>query len=220
MSTSAELTLGSLGAFLEGKARQVERVETRKLLQSAALLVRSDAAQNFAEGKSPDGSAWAPLAHPRAHGRGGTLPLRDTGLLAASVTSPAGKGHVEEITDTTLTVGSNLDRAALHQHGGTITPTRARALAIPLTPEAWRAGSPRNWPEGALFVWRSQAGKGFLAESQVKLRGKKKQSRLILHYALAASVTVPARPFLGFGPRLVGRLESLAADWLRKAVGA
>ena len=41
---------------------------------------------------------------------------------------------------------SDLPYAFIHETGGVIRPKRAKALAVPLTPEARKAGSPRNMP--------------------------------------------------------------------------
>jgi phage gpG-like protein len=59
----------------------------------------------------------------RGRKRGGVQQiLLDTGLLRASYQS--GPGHAETIGPLSLTVGSNLDRAAWHQFGTRTIPAR------------------------------------------------------------------------------------------------
>src|SRR5581483_10822530 len=66
----------------------------------------------------------APLKRPRA--RGGDVPLRDTGVLMASLTGQ-GKGHVKEVTAHALVWGTNIEYAAIHNWGGIIhVPPRSR----------------------------------------------------------------------------------------------
>ncbi len=66
-----------------------------------------------------------------------------SGRLAASLTvGPTGQGgggdSVFELTDTSVTVGSNVPYAAMIQFGGVIEPREKKALAIPLLPELQR----------------------------------------------------------------------------------
>ena len=191
------------------RAGELARLDYTPAWRPVAVYLAAATKQRFASGVSPDGAPWAPLAHPRP--RGGTTPLRDTGLLMASVTGQ-GQGHVEQATPQQLVWGTNLDRAALHQWGGVVRP-KGRALAIPLTVEAVRAGRARQFPR-PLFVHQAGGGKPFLAESV----GQGKRKRLVLHYLLTASVTVPARPFVGLNnddvEEVGGILADHAARWL------
>jgi phage gpG-like protein len=92
----------------------------------------------------------------------------------------------------TLVLRANAPQAALMHFGGLVVPVRAKVLTIPLTREAARCGSPRRFPR-PLFVLPARAGRrGGLAE-RVGKRGK-----VVLHYLFAASVKVPARPWVGF----------------------
>ncbi len=101
-------------------------------LKRCMLLLVSETKRNFAEGHAPDGTPWLPLARPRANSKGGDLPLRNMGFLMASVTG-AGNGHVESLTPTELTYGTNLEYAATHQYGATILmPEQSRPY--PQTP--------------------------------------------------------------------------------------
>lgn len=106
---------------------------------------------------------------------------RGTGNLARSLHS-----EVTESSDTYAEVatGTDLEYAAIHEFGGTIRPKNAEALAVPLTPEAKKYASPREFPR-KLHVQVSEDGKAFLAGA----RGKP-------YYILLKSVTIPARPYL------------------------
>lgn len=219
MASAASMTLGQLAAFLDRRAEDLARIDFTEPLKQAAQALRSDVLENFQGGHAPDGAPWAPVRHARAHGRGdSSQPLHDRGLLSASVTSPTEKGHIERITDTSLVMGTTFDYAAIHQFGGVIRPVSAKALAIPLTSDAWRAGRARNFPR-PLFLFKSAGGKRLLAEAKDRGRGKKTWTELIFHYVLASQVTVPARPFLGFSERLVGKLEVLFGNFLERMLG-
>jgi phage virion morphogenesis protein len=116
--------LSGLSAAL-GRAGQAP-ADYRPLLKQYVVLLGSQAKQCFDQQRSPDGAAWAPLKRQRNRkrdkrarksGRGtGQKVLRDTGLLMASVTGQ-GSGHVETLTATSLTYGSNLFYAGFHAYG-------------------------------------------------------------------------------------------------------
>jgi hypothetical protein len=90
-----------------------------------------------------------------------------------------------EFDETQATVRIASPAFAQKLYGGTITPKRGRALAIPLTAEAYAAGSPKNWSApGGRYLFRP-AGRQFLA---VRERGKGKGA-LRAMWALVPSVT-------------------------------
>lgn len=182
------------GAKLAGASLQVP-------LKQCAVAIKADIAQNFAEGHGPDGTAWPPLAHPRINTAGSDRPLRDTGILAASI-SGSGAGHIEHLSETELTIGTNLDYAALQQFGGTIVPKEAKMLAIPLTKEAKRAGRARRFPGKLHAVVKG--GKGVLLDDDDEAQ-----------YALTVGpITVPARPFAGFSERVTRIIGKIFAEYL------
>lgn len=187
-----------------------ERVQV-VFLKRAAIAMKADVNENFNTSASPDGAPWAPLRFPRPNSKGGDKPLLNTGLLRASITR-TGAGHIENLTATSVEIGTVRPGANLMHAGGTVVPTKAKALAIPLTKEAYSAtvngGGPRKFPRPLFVLWKAGAKSGALAEVVQKGRGKKKKPTLIRHFALVKSVTVPARPFVGFGQRLVAKLES------------
>jgi phage gpG-like protein len=191
-------------------------------------MVLSDIKSNFAGGHSPDGVRWKPLAHGRPSG-GSALPLRDNGLLLASLTTRE--------SPTEIAVGTNLAYAGVHQWGGIIRPVRAKLLAIPITKEAKRAGGPRNFPR-PLTAIIGKSGEGVLLETPPRRPkpAKPKRSTAVtngsvkkpavptpgergkVQFVLVKEVVVPARPFLGLSAGLLDRVERLLIDEAARAI--
>ena len=163
-------------------------------MPAISALGLSDQRRRFQTGTAPDGTPWPGLAFGRPNG--GNKPLRDFGALAASVQAKTRKNE--------LIVGSNLVYAGVHQWGATITPTRSKFLTIPLTVEAKRHGGPRfprPFPRRLFFAIRAGGNSGAMYERTAAGR--------VFHYALVKSVTIPARPFLGFSREFLGELSQL-----------
>lgn len=155
-----------------------------------------DVKRRFATGTTPEGQRWRPLKYARP--RGGDKPLLDTGRLMNSIT-----GRVEA---TAVVVGTAHPAAPLAQFGGVVRPKKAKALAIPLTKEAVRAGSPRR----------------MRGSQKVPLFAKKVGGKWVGHFLLVKKVTVPARPFLGVSKeaaRVVAAVlfDAAARRWERGA---
>jgi phage gpG-like protein len=118
-------------------ARSIEGLEWDTMFKTLALVLERETKKNFDDGDTghaPDGEPWLPLKNPRdrprdRRARGGEgnkqRPLRDTGILMASLTG-SGEGHVERIEDRRLIWGTNVDYAAVHQDGAEI-PEQKRA---------------------------------------------------------------------------------------------
>jgi hypothetical protein len=131
--------------------------------------------------------------------RTGQAPLRDIGTMVESVTG----SNPSKLADTPFTlnaagnesgiIGSKHPGARLHNEGGVITPKRAKALALPATKEAKKAGGPRNFPRDLFFVptRKDYTGPavGWLAES----KGSGKKRSIKRHYQLRESVVIPKR---------------------------
>ena len=215
MGAALEMDLNQFAAWLDGRAGELARMDLTPVWRQVAVYLAASTKQRFAAGVGPDGAPWRPLAHPRPRGAGN--PLRDTGQLMASVTGQ-GAGHVEQITPTSLTWGTNLDRAAIHQWGGTIRPKTGKALAIPLTVEAQRAGYARNFPRRLVLFQGTEHP--FLVEWVGKGKGKGKRQRMIRHYLLTPSVTIPARPYLGLNDDDAEEIGGILADHAAKALTA
>lgn len=184
---------------------EISRTSWKPCLDRVRLSLIQATKENFARGQTPDGAAWPPIKGLRA--RGGNKPLRDRGLLMASVTAQ-GPGHVSSLTDTELVFGTNLHYAATHQYGATILPKSAKALAIPLTPEAYRAQGPRNFPGKLALIWPKGRQSGWLQDEQG-----------VRQFLLKKSVTIPPRPFLGIGEKLAKRIEDITVRWLQDKIG-
>lgn len=152
----------------------------------------SDVKRRFLTGTAPDGQKWRPLKYARP--RGGNQPLRDTGRLMNS--------FVGRVAGDAVVVGTAHPAAALHQSGGVVRPKKGKFLAVPLTKEAVRAGSPRRLKGSA----------------KVPLFARKVGGKWVGHFLLVKKAAVPARPFLGPSPeavRAVGvaLLDAAARRW-------
>jgi len=88
-----------------------------------------------------------------------------------------------EVTADRATVHIASPEFGLHLRGGTVTPKRGKFLAIPITAEAYKAGSPRegNMP-GLFFVRFPKGNRAYLSTQDGP------------QYRLLKSVTIPADP--------------------------
>lgn len=233
------VTFDQLAQWAGKTAAELANLNYQPALKKCRTLIVADVKENFQGSHGPDGTPWPALAHPRPNSKGADKPLLNTGLLRASVTAAGGQGHYESIGANRLIFGTNLDYASTHQEGATITPKNAKNLAIPLTKEAARAGSPRNWAEGAVAPAKGKQGKvkgGELTERRSMLQliprpGRpsllvemlaakgNKGERWIAHYLLLKSVTIPARPFLGMGEKLIEPCAQVLAEFTQKKAG-
>jgi len=195
---------------LSDSARRIIRRDARRASRIGALLLdglRAAAAQG-AEGvreRLGAGELGLTMRHPASG-------------LAASVTS--------EITDPAeprAAVGVPADSPAARYArmlavGGTITPVRARALAVPISEEAKRYSSPRDMPDLELIP---RKGKPSLLVEKLQARGGRREQWRI-HWVLVASVTIQATDWLARGlrlslPEMVDALQSVVDDGLREA---
>lgn len=152
--------------------------------EEVRAIVNLSIQRNFQAGGRP---SW-----PKAQRGGATL--MDTGRLSRAILvtmvgeHSIGRGGNGRVTVEVKTQG--IVYAAIHQFGGVIKPVHAKALAIPLTPEA-RSKSPRDMP--GLFVVK----KG----DKVTLCSEDKGGKVKAQYALVKSVTIPARPYIMLQPQ-------------------
>ncbi len=195
------LDLGQFAAWADGAASRANGLSFEPALKRCKLVLVAETKKNFANARAPDGTPWRPLQGSRV--RGGDKPLRDRGILMASVAA-AGKGNIATIGPDQLVYGTNIAYARIHQSGGTIRP-KGKALAIPATVEAMRAGSPRAFPGKLFIIWKKGDKSGGLYEQ----RGKniKKQ------FTLVSSVTIPARPFLGWNAPMVDTCTKILVEF-------
>lgn len=163
------------------------RVPNSEIHRISAGVVLSSTQQRFQQGVGPDGVPW-PQSR-RAEGQSGQT-LLDKGYAGGLVGSLQAKHDAKSGK-----VGTNKSYAAMQQFGGVIKPRNAKALAIPLTPQARRAGSPLKFGKKLALVWPKGSKFGWLVERQAATT--RKTAREIAQYLLAPSVTLPARPYLG-----------------------
>jgi len=165
-----------------------------------------DIQRRFDTSTSPTGGTWVPLIRPRI--TGGDKPLLDTGQLRASIT--------DEVTASGAKVGTVPPAAALHNFGGVVRPTNAQSLAIPVTKEAQRAGSPRRFPRPLFVLKKREDPRGGALAERVTRRGK---SEVVVHYLLRKSVKVPAREFWGLSSEAVNAIGSATVEFLVSGFG-
>lgn len=223
--TASRIPLSQLGAEINRIAQEQNVQSTKPLMNDMAAYLGAQAKKRFQSGVDPGGTPWKPLAMFRARDVGSKgSPLKDRGLLMASMLGQGQPGSINIIEETRLEQGTNLDYAGLHQYGGEIRPKNAKALAIPLTPEAYRARSPRKMA-GLKLIWPKGRKAGFLVEEpKANKKGKYRESattkrkgvRTIFHFLLVARATIPARPFVGIGQQDADRLAMLAADYFAR----
>lgn len=176
----------------------------RDMMKPLSIIALGGMRQHFVDQRGPDGKPWAKLAHPRPDG--GDQVLRDKGTMYNAL------GCV--ISGERLILVLSHPGANVHNFGAVLTPKKARALAIPLTREAKRVGSPkRNAFPRPLFVIVSQKKKAFLAE---RVTG----GSLVLHYILLKSVKIPQRLIVGFSDKTLDKMSDFAAGRLMDKVQA
>jgi phage gpG-like protein len=156
----------------------------REIVQGAAIIALGDVRDHFQTGTGPMGIPWAPIKFRIRPSPNGMKPLLDTGQLRAA--------QSYRLTEDGFVVGSNKIQAHLMAKGGTIRPVKGKFLAIPLTLDALRVRSAREFPR-KLTCRINKAGTGGVLLETV---WKKGTSTDIVHYALTKSVTIPPREFL------------------------
>lgn len=191
---------------------RISRVDLRPAYKTGRQLCINHARQTIISGRAPGGGdPYKPLVMPRARTKGKDIPLRDTGALLASLGS--GSPYViDVVTFNYFEYGTRLIYARLQNEGGTILPTKSKALAIPRTPEAVRAGSPRRFPRKLTLIWPKGKRSGRLVEKTTK--GKNQVPVMITHFLLLLSAVIPARPFLTVTPDLVEKVYGVVTDYL------
>jgi phage virion morphogenesis protein len=157
--------------------------------------LKTGAQLRFRSMKGPDGASWPASFRAKQDG-GQTLSL--TRRLRNSITFYATRDKV--------VVGTNVVYAAIHQFGGVIRAKNGPFLAIPITPAARSAGSPRNMP--GLHVAQTVKGQFMLVDAKG-----------ITQYLLRAQVTMQARPFLGASASDRREVLRILADRLAASYG-
>lgn len=192
-----------------------KRVDYTNLVKAFGEKLVYQAKMRFDRLEDPDGAAWAPLRHPRPSSRGADRPLNDTGLLRTSLV-PGQPGSIYEIGPMALRYGTevrapgtNAEYAPVHQYGATITPKKAKFLAIPATQKARDTGSPRRWGGEKL---RFKFGKnGGVAVTGPRLAE-------IVQYYFTKRAVIPARPFMGINDKQADELVEMLGEFTAAAV--
>lgn len=165
-------------------------------MQQIARALVTGAQMRFRTQTSPTGQPWA-KSH-RASTEGGQT-LSQTRRLRNSIHGLA--------TGTTATVGTNVVYAAIHQFGGTIRAKAGPFLAIPVTPEARAAGSPKNM--SGLHVAQTWNGKSQQGGQFILVDEKGKTQ-----FLLRRQVKIQARPYLGVSGSDAAEIIRIAEQYL------
>lgn len=227
------IDLAKLPQVLKAGKINPERAKTA-FFKNARMLLISETKKCFDEGRSPEGQVWLPVKHPRVRGSGTPVPLRDTGILMASVTARSHENRVDRESGNTLEWGTNAIQANLMQYGGTVKP-KNKYLTIPVSIEAIRAGSPLRFPQadkrlkwacgekgGIVYEVLSTMNKANPYRSTIKSKrynhifAKVRGADVIIHFYAVTEVTVPARPFVGFTPAMAEKLARIASEYVEK----
>lgn len=111
MSATATLTLGGLASEFGLLERKLADPPLEEALRAIVPNVQAGIALNFQMTQSPDGVAWPPRKS------GGDWPLLiKTGEMFASVVEEGPGGSVE-VTDSGLTLATDVDYAIFHENG-------------------------------------------------------------------------------------------------------
>ncbi|PWR17637.1 phage virion morphogenesis protein [Zavarzinia aquatilis] len=187
---SIKIEDGGVRAALERLEGNLDR--KAELLDAIGATARQDVWQNFEDQASPAGIPWAPLKPATLKRRGaGAQILRDRGNLYKSMT-------YRVTGDDTVEVGTNLVYAGVHQFGGSIK-REAREQVVHF----------RFAAEGA-----GKDGKGSRLRF-TKAGGRHAEGAYARKVSIGGyTINIPARPFLGVGPRLVERLNETLVEAL------
>ncbi len=123
------IDLMQVAPWLTQYADRLNHMDWSKSAAVMNQLVVSWSKELFDKSQTPDGQAWAPLKHPRSHGRGGTRPLLDTGMLRASLSALS----AIEPSGFSTSWGSNLEYAAAQNYGATINRTSSKGKNYTIT---------------------------------------------------------------------------------------
>lgn len=188
------MTAGKLATRVQQTAELSRRIVASSL-PVIRIICLGGMQDHFQSQTGPDGKPWPVLKHPRPDGGGRAL--QDKGLLAASCTATV-VGNVIELK-------ASHPGANVHQYGATIVPKRGKFLAIPITREAKRIGSPRqNKFPRPLFVIRSPRS--------ICLAERGSGGKIVVHYVLRTRVVIPPRPYVGFSQKTLKKVDAVLAD--------
>lgn len=201
------IDLDSFAARQKLKAIETAGRDLRPLLINLGMLAMREFDKNFRAQGRPQ---WTPLRpktlyRRRKSGKGARI-LRDTGRLQQSL-SQGRPGNVYRLEPRSLTIGSNLVYARIHQFGGTIT----------MRPRSDRA--PRTFARvGGRMLLRGKDGK-------VRVGSKLDGTPIRKKFAAAASVRmtfrertirIPARPYLVIPREALSLFHRAVKKWMKE----
>lgn len=129
----------TLSKFNQLLTRTSQPVTFTKALKIIEMLLVSKTRENFDGQHDPEGIPWKPLKRPRKARKWTKKKrikvvdriLQDTHLLMASVTAKGSAGNVHEVTPFSLTWGTEVEYAGVHQFGFPGPDKLGRMLNIP-----------------------------------------------------------------------------------------
>lgn len=217
MANTSQITVDLRG--MEGAIKGLQGIAARlghdgKILMRGVgnIALRASARAFRAQADPESGRAWKPTGglalQTRPGGGSGGKTLSDTAGLAQSIQTSLNVSLDQAV------IGTNKRYGKIHQTGGTIRPVNAKALAIPVTREARRAGSPRRFPR-KLFILKGHApGSAMLAEAM----GGGKTGKVRVQYLLRSSVKIEARPFIGVNESDRQEMANFAVGFMQRAI--
>lgn len=177
----------------------------RTLLKRIGVAMQRDQLHIFRSERDPTtGSPWKDSGSENVL-QGRSVP----GLLGSLVNSRP------SIDSNSVSIGSNLPYARIHQYGGVIEPKNARYLTVPLTKKARQSRSLRHFmARNKNVFWRVVKSNGSVAYIPVTYgssRGTRRtggsgsrtthvaiktRGKFVHHWYMADRVEIPARPYL------------------------
>ena len=170
---------------------------------AAGMYVLEQVSNHFRSKTGNDGP-WAPLSKAtvarrrKGKGSGSAQILRDTGRLMQSVTPAQAEGNIFQLEDMSVTVGTNITYAAIHQFGGVIQRQPAAMTLRHRTNAAGELLRQQGYKNLAVFAKKSHS-RARVTEVQRK----------------AYSITIKARPYLW----LTEKDEECIGDIFNKWIG-
>lgn len=199
------MTFTKLFEAMQGAGDNIRDEVISSSRSAIAIMSASGAKKGIRDGIDIHGKPFAPVKYPRPSGKSG-FPLRDKGLLGASIAAT--------MPQETVILTANAPGARLLNNGGIVRPKRAKALAIPISKEAGRVGSPGGgrFPRPIFFRATRSASNvvGTLCEAVGGV--------LVVHYILVKEVRVPGRQYLGWSAGTLDKIQTLLADRYASAI--
>lgn len=122
MPALMDFTINDLARFLNRKAAGLSDMDLSKPLRKIERLIAQHTDACFVGQRTPDGVPW----EPRKDGTGKKL-LKGKGVLRKSVTRLGDENHIGGVTRNSLSFGSKLEVAGVHNLGATVlVPARQR----------------------------------------------------------------------------------------------